>query len=67
MCVRVRHVARTQCVENIMVLVRVLACKTISVILILAASQNACKALIAHVILPVSMPSALIRVKMRAA
>lgn len=56
--------ARTRCVKSISVLVHALACKTISVILILAADLNAYKALIVHVILPVSILNVSIRVKM---
>lgn len=56
-----------QSVERIMVLVRVLACKIITVIHILAVGQNAYKALIVHVIMLVSMQSVSILVKMLAA
>lgn len=64
--VRPQRVARMQYVESIMVLVRVLACKIISVILILAVDPNAYKALIVHVIMLVSMQSVSILVKMHA-
>lgn len=55
-----------QSVESIMVLVRVLACKIITVIHILVVDLNAYKALIAHVIMLVSIQSVSIHVKMRA-
>jgi len=67
MYVQLHLAVRMQFVMNIMVSVRVLACKTISVIRTLDVNQNAYKALIVHVILPVSMLSVSILVKMRVA
>lgn len=64
--VRPQRVVVTQYVGSIMVLVRVLACKTILVIRILAVDPNACKALIVHLILLVSMQSVSILVKILA-
>lgn len=67
MYVQLYRVVRTQFVMNIMVSVRVHACKAISGILTSDVGRNAYKALIVHVIMPVSMLNVSILVKMRVA